>query len=84
MLKLLGYTDRLSVGPGETIRFMVSCDHPRYESRLVRLIHGDENPTGPGFKQEVVPSAMDDERPGKHEDIHTGSLVEIPLTTDAI
>ena len=55
MLRLLGYSDRLSVAPGQTIRFMVSCDHPTYESDLVRLIHGDENPDGPGFKQVVVP-----------------------------
>ena len=64
MLRLLGYSDRLSVAPGETIRFMVSCDHPEYESRLVRLIHGDENPAGPGFKQVVIPSAIDGPRAG--------------------
>ena len=65
MLRLLGYTDRLSVAPGETIRFMVSSDHDRYASRLVRLIHGDTNPAGPGFKQVLVPSAIDGVRPGR-------------------
>ena len=59
MLRLLGYTDRLSAAPGDTIRFMVSSDHDRYASRLVRLIHGDTNPAGPGFKQVLVPSAID-------------------------
>ena len=39
-------SDRLTAAPGDTIRFMVSCDAPDYESRLVRLIHGDTNPAG--------------------------------------
>ena len=64
MLRLLGYTDRLSAAPGDTIRFMVSSDHDRYTSRLVRLIHGDTNPAGPGFKQVLVPSAIDGD-PGR-------------------
>ena len=78
-LPLVGYTDRLSVAPGDTIRFMVSSDHPRYRSRLVRLIHGDTNPDGPGFKQAVVPSSMDGERAGEHHEIRSGSYAEIPF-----
>lgn len=78
-LPLVGYTDRLGAAPGETIRFMVSSDHLRYRSRLVRLIHGDTNPDGPGFKQVVVPSAMDGEQAGEHRDIRSGSYAEIPL-----
>jgi len=84
MLRLLGYGDRLSVEPGGTIRFMISCDHPDYESRLVRLIHGDENPAGPGFKHVVVPSAMDGRRPGRHQSIRSGSYVEIPLPAGTV
>ena len=80
MLRLLGYSDRLHAGPGDTVKFMVSCDHDDYEVRLVRLIHGDTNPAGPGFRQEVVPSSIDGRRPGKHESIRTGSCarVEVP------
>jgi len=78
-LPLVGYSDRLSGAPGETIRFMVSSDHPRYRSRLVRLIHGDTNPDGPGFKQVVIPSAIDAEHDGAHHDIRSGSYVEIPV-----
>ena len=78
-MRLLGYTDRLSVAPGQSIRFMVSCDHPEYDARLVRLLHGDINPAGPGFRQVEVPSAIDGSKPGKHEEIRSGSYVEIPL-----
>ena len=81
MLRLLGYTDRLSAAPGETIRFMVSSDHDRYASRLVRLIHGDTNPAGPGFKQVLVPSAIDGVRPGRHQDLQSGSSASLPVRT---
>ena len=79
MLRLLGYTDRLSAAPGDTIRFMVSSDHDRYASRLVRLIHGDTNPAGPGFKQVLVPSTIDGVRPGRHQDLPSGSSATLPV-----
>lgn len=84
MLRLLGYSDRLSVEPGQTIRFMVSCEHPEYESRLVRLVHGDENPAGPGFKQVEIPSPIDGRHAGRHQSIRSGSYVEIPLPPGAV
>lgn len=79
MLGLVGYTDKLSVAPDETIRFMVSSDHPSYESRLVRLVHGDTNPAGPGFKQVEVPSSIDGERRGEHKSLRMGSFAELPV-----
>jgi N,N-dimethylformamidase len=79
MLRLAGYSDRLSAAPGQTVSFMVSCDVPRYETRLVRLIHGDTNPAGPGFRQVVVPSQIDGDRPGRHQDLRPGSYARIPL-----
>jgi N,N-dimethylformamidase len=84
MVRLLGYTDRLSVAPGDTIRFMVSSDHDRYESRLVRLIHGDTNPAGPGFKQVLVPSAIDGVRDGRHQDLRSGSSAVLPVPAGAL
>ncbi len=84
MLRLLGYTDRLSAAPGDTIRFMVSSDHDRYESRLVRLIHGDTNPAGPGFKQVLVPSAIDGTRAGRHQDLPSGSFATLPVPAGAL
>lgn len=84
MLPLLGYTDRLSVRPGDTIRFMVSCDQPSYRSQLVRVIHGDTNPAGPGFRQEVVASSIDSLRPGKHEDIRAGSYAHFDIPAGAL
>ena len=79
MLRLLGYTDRLSAAPGDTIRFMVSSDHDEYTSQLVRLVHGDTNPAGPGFKQVLVPSAIDGVRAGRHQDLPSGSSATLPV-----
>jgi N,N-dimethylformamidase len=44
MLRILGYCDKLSVAPGETVRFMVSCEAERYRAEIVRIVHGDANP----------------------------------------
>jgi N,N-dimethylformamidase len=52
MLKLLGYPDRLSVAPGETVAFRVHAepDIAHYDAAIVRLYCGDRNPDGPGFR----------------------------------
>jgi N,N-dimethylformamidase len=58
-VKLFGYSNRISVKPGDTIDFHVNADGTtNAEAQLVRLIHGDEHPDGPGFKEEEV--ACDD------------------------
>lgn len=44
--ELIGYADPMVVHPGDSIQFMVSTEFSEYEAKLVRLIHGDENPEG--------------------------------------
>ena len=77
-MKIVGYGDRLSAQPGETVRFMVSCQLPRYQADIVRLIHGDENPQGPGFKEELVSTPVNGEYPGREQKLKLGSHVEVP------
>ncbi|MCY3958535.1 MAG: LamG domain-containing protein [Chloroflexi bacterium] len=77
-MNLVGYTDRLTAAPGDTVRFMVSSQHPRYRADLVQLIHGDESPAGPGYKEREVPSAINGHYPGRSKPIHSGSYVHIP------
>ena len=74
-MPIVGYADRLSVAQGETIRFMVSSREPRYRADVVRLIHGDTNPGGPGFKEEVIESALNQTYPGRHQNLAAGSYV---------
>jgi N,N-dimethylformamidase len=76
---LLGYADRFSVAPGELIRFMVSCEVPSYRASLVRLIHGDANPAGRGYKEQVLASSLDQTLPGRRQTIVAGSYVRVPL-----
>ncbi len=83
VMDIVGYADRLSGAPGNTIEFKVSCLQPGYESTLVRLIHGDTNPAGPGYKEERIPSAIDDTRAGRRQPLRHGShmLVADPGST---
>ncbi|MEM7025732.1 MAG: LamG-like jellyroll fold domain-containing protein, partial [Pseudomonadota bacterium] len=79
MLKIVGYGDRFSVAPGETIRFMVSAEgNQRYRAELTRIIHGDCNPQGPGFKAEQLPSSFEGAYQGQEQKIHAGSYVRVP------
>ena len=81
-MDVVGYSDRLSVEPGGTITFMVSCRRPMFRAGLVRMWHGDDNPAGPGFKADVVPSACDGDYVGVHQPIRTGSFVRVPDAPD--
>jgi N,N-dimethylformamidase len=77
---LLGYADQFSVQAGDTLRFMVSCEAPSFNARLVRLIHGDNNPDGLGYRDVRVPSAADGTYPGKRQVSAAGSYVRIPVS----
>ncbi len=72
-MQLTGYTDRWSVRPGEEIAFHIHSLAPTYEARLVRLIHGDENRRGPGFKEIEIDSALDGVHAGAPRTIRKGS-----------
>lgn len=76
-MPIVGYADRLSVQPGETINFMVSSDSAQYRADIVRLIHGDPDPKGPGFKEDLIASPANKEYPGHHQDVVTGSYVTV-------
>jgi N,N-dimethylformamidase len=76
--RLSGYADRVSVQPGDTIKFMVSSEVPRYRADIVRVIHGDINPRGPGFKEEPIDAAVNKEYPGRVQPLLAGSYVQVP------
>ncbi|ARQ13282.1 N,N-dimethylformamidase beta subunit protein (plasmid) [Rhizobium etli] len=48
-----------------------------FEAGLVRLIHGDRNPAGPGFKIESVHSELAGAYPGKIQVLRPGSYIRI-------
>ena len=78
-ITLTGYADRLSVRPGERIRFMVSSETGEdYEAEIVRLICGDLNPEGPGYKEERVETPVSGRVRGRRQEIQAGSHVVVP------
>jgi N,N-dimethylformamidase len=76
-MEIVGYSDRLSVAPGQRIRFNVSCKQESYEASIVRLIHGDLDEAGPGFKEERVRSSAEGTYPGRVQPIRSGSYVVV-------
>ncbi|ULN33544.1 LamG domain-containing protein [Mycolicibacterium smegmatis] len=77
-MPIVGYTDRLTVEPGQTVEFKISSVEPTFHATLVRLLHGDDNPAGPGFKATRVPSAIEGPHPGRYQSLRPGSYVHIP------
>ena len=53
--KIFGYANKISVKQGDHIDFHVNADGTESaDAQLVRLIHGDEHPDGPGFLEEEI------------------------------
>ena len=78
-IALTAYADRISARPGESVRFMVSAaGGADYEAEIVRLICGDLNPEGPGYKEEAVETEVSGRHRGREQVIHAGSCVLVP------
>ncbi|MGW3469480.1 N,N-dimethylformamidase beta subunit family domain-containing protein [Saccharopolyspora sp. NPDC000995] len=84
---IAGYADQISVLPGESINVMLSCEGVEaYTAEIVRIINGDVNPDGPGFKTERISSIASISGVARNQTIHAGSfgvvaansIVELP------
>ena len=77
-IRISAYTDKLSVKPGDTLRVMASTDGASsVRAQLVRLIHGDEHPDGPGFVERPVASSIDREWPACKRYIQKGNFLHV-------
>ena len=78
MLPLTGYNDCISAPTGGTIAFKTSStlDKP-YAVDVVRIMHGDPNPAGPGLKYEAVEMGCEGSYPSRFQSVHLGSYVEV-------
>lgn len=74
-MKVVGYLDRLSATAGTDIRCMVSTQADAVDVDVVRLIHGDTSPAGPGMKTEPVTSVPARSIPGRVQNTFTGSCM---------
>jgi N,N-dimethylformamidase len=80
MTPLAGYADKLSLRPGETIRFQVASRGTEpVKARLVRVISADPNPAGPGIIEEAVAAKVRDIAKPSQERVPLGScgIVEV-------
>ena len=79
MLPITGYVDRWSVRPGETMDFMISVQNGgRFTARIARVICGDPNPAGPGYREVPVAWDGEGEHDGKEQPVALGSWVDVP------
>ena len=77
-IHLAGYCDRFSARPGERLDIMVNAEGTdRVELQLVRLIHGDENPEGPGFVEREVDAPVNGTHAVARQHIQLGSFVRV-------
>jgi N,N-dimethylformamidase len=77
-IRISAYTDKLSVGPGETLQVMASADAiATVRAQLVRLIHGDEHPAGPGFVEQPIASAIDRDWPVRKQYVQKGNFLTV-------
>ena len=57
--RIFGYADPLAARAGGKVDFMISVEgRDEVSARLVRVLHGDENPDGPGYVEEAVDVAL--------------------------
>src|SRR5258708_12860399 len=77
--KIFGYANRISVRPGEEISFHVNCDGANEAAaQLVRLIHGDTGPAGPGHVEVEVDSPINGRWAVKKQFTQLGSFLKAP------
>jgi N,N-dimethylformamidase len=73
-MRLTGYADKFGVHPGDKIRFYVNCDGPKnYDVEIVKMIHGDTNPRGPGLVEHAVKAGCNGSYKGRRQVIYSGS-----------
>ena len=80
-MKLTGYTDSVCVRPGGSLGFHIHCEGDHVDAQLVRLLHGDENPAGPGFQEREIASSVDGRHPAGRQEIFRGSFAELETPT---
>jgi N,N-dimethylformamidase len=76
-VKLFGYCNKISVKPGDDISFHVTADGTNTaEAQLVRLIHGDHNPAGPGYIEREIAAPINGTWTVKKQFTQVGSYLE--------
>ena len=86
-IRLHGYTDPLSLKAGQRVRAHISLEGAdQVQAQLVRLIHGDENPEGPGFIEQAVQADINRSWPAQRQYVQAGNVLTVddPLSQLAL
>ena len=74
MIPLIGYVNKLSARPGDTLKFKVSSTfNAPFQASLVRIRCSDHNPKGPGIRENSVKASFTGQYPSRFQKIHLGS-----------
>ncbi len=82
-IDLEGYAEDASVPTGRSVALMLSGAAREVDLSLVRLIHGDPNPEGPGYREERVAWGQPERVAVTPQPLRLGSYVEVP-SSDAL
>src|SRR5213592_710377 len=76
-MNVVAYLDRVSAAAGSRVACMVSSSAAEVTVDVVRLIHGDTNPRGPGSKYADVPEIESRTVPGRSQQVYPGSCMVV-------
>jgi N,N-dimethylformamidase len=77
-VSLEGYADEIAIRGGERLRLMASGSSGPAKLSLVRLLHGDPNPKGPGYRDEAVDWGQPAELDLDSQPLDLGSFLQVP------
>ena len=79
MTILMGYADAISVAPGDTIGFKVSCaGAPRYTAEIRRVLSPEAGPDAPPFRSELVDTTANRDYAAREQKLRGGSWAMVP------
>lgn len=80
---LIGYSDQLTVEPGQRVGIKVSSATD-FELDFVELLHGDADPAGPGLLERPVGGQPRRRLPGRRQSIQAGSYALAPRLPESV
>ncbi len=80
MKTIVGYADRWSAAPGDTLEFKVSTyGSAEYRATLVRVVCGDDDPERGLYREEEIEAPFNGSWPGRSQATAAGSHVVVPM-----
>ena len=77
-IRISAYTDKISAKAGDTLSVMASAEATAtVDAALVRLVHGDEHPSGPGYIEEKIPSEIERAWPVRKQYTQKGNFLRV-------